>query len=258
MRIITFLNQKGGTGKTTSCINVGAALSLCGFKCLLIDADPQANLSQSAGFDELQDDEITIYEALKGDDINKAIKTKEGKTKYDMIPADIRLSAGEIEFISLQRRNYILRDAIRRIETPYDFILIDCPPSLNIFTLMALTAATEVIIPVQAQYLPLKGVAQLRDTIRLVGARFNPKLKITGVLLTFFHSNQNLDNDVLEALEQAFGDKVFKTMISQNNKLAEAPGHGKDIMDYSPRSKGAQQYQALAQEILGDMKPQRG
>lgn len=250
-RIIAFLNQKGGVGKTTSCINTGAALAHYGYKCLLIDMDPQANLSQSAGFDELSDGDVTTYEILNGKDINLAIRTKRTEHSYDIIPTDIRLSAGEIELVNAERRNYRLKDALDNLENNYDFILIDCPPNLSIFTLMALVAVKEIIIPLSAQYLPLKGVAQIRDTIDLVTERFNNGLEITGVLLTFFHSNQNLDKDVLEALEQAFGDKVFKTKISQNNKLAEAPSHCKDVIEYSPSSKGAKQYQALAREILG-------
>lgn len=251
MRIITFLNQKGGTGKTTSCINVGAALSRCGLKCLLVDIDPQGSLSQSAGFDELSDGDVTTYEVLTGEDINRAIRTKHAKNEYDLLPTDIRLSAAEIELVNADRRNYLLKDALGKLKKSYDFVLIDCPPSLNIFTLMALTAAKEVIIPVQAQYLPLRGVAQIRDTVALVKDRFNPELEITGVLLTFFHDNWNLDKDVLEALEQAFGNKVFKTKINQNNKLAEAPSHGKDVLEYSINSNGSKQYRALAEEILG-------
>ena len=250
MRIITLLNQKGGTGKTTTAINVGAALSLCGLKVLLVDLDPQGNLSQSAGFDELSDGDVTTYEVLKGEDINRAIKTKHVKAPYDVLPTDIRLSAGEIELVNVDRRNYLLRDALSKIKKSYDFILIDCPPSLNIFTLMALTAATEVIIPVQAQYLPLKGVAQIRDTVELVRDRFNKSLKIGGVLLTFFDDRRNLDKDVLEALEQAFEGKVFKTKISTNTKIAEAPSYGKDVINYSINSKGSVQYRALADEIL--------
>lgn len=250
MRIITLLNQKGGTGKTTTAINVGAALSLCGLKVLLIDLDPQGNLSQSAGFDELSDGDVTTYEVLKGEDINRAIKTKHVKAPYDVLPTDIRLSAGEIELVNVDRRNYLLRDALSKLKKSYDFVFIDCPPSLNIFTLMALTAATEVIIPVQAQYLPLKGVAQIRDTVELVRDRFNKSLKIGGVVLTFFDERRNLDKDVLEALEQAFEGKVFKTKISTNTKIAEAPSYGKDVINYSINSKGSVQYRALADEIL--------
>jgi chromosome partitioning protein len=249
MRIITLLNQKGGTGKTTTCINVGAALSRCGLKCLLIDIDPQGSLSSSGGFDELSDGDMTTYEVLNGEDINRAIKSS--KNGYDMLPTDIRLSAGEIELVNADRRNYLLKDALSKLKKSYDFVLIDCPPSLNIFTLMALTAATEVIIPVQAQYLPLKGVAQIRETVELVKERFNPELEVGGVLLTFYDERRNLDKDVLEALEQAFEGKVYETKISQNTKIAEAPSYGKDVINYSINSKGSVQYRALAAEILG-------
>lgn len=249
MRIITLLNQKGGTGKTTTAINVGAALSRCGLKCLLVDIDPQGSLTQSAGFDEyLTEDDLTTYEVLQGSDINRAIRSK--KDAYDVLPTDIRLSAAEIELVNADRRNYLLKDALGKLKKSYDYIVIDSPPALNILTLMALTAATEVIIPVQAQYLPLKGVAQLRDTVELVKSRFNPELEISGVLLTFYDERRNLDKDVLEALEQAFEGKVFKTKISTNTKLAEAPSYGKDVIAYSINSKGSVQYRALAAEIL--------
>lgn len=256
MRIITFLNQKGGTGKTTSCINLGAALSLCGLKCLLVDLDPQGNLSQSAGFDNLSDGDVTTYEVLKGSNINAGIRSASAKEPYDVLPTDIRLSAGEIELVTVDRRNYLLRDALAQLEKKYDYVLIDCPPSLNIFTVMALIASTEVIIPVQAQYLPLKGVAQIRDTVTLVKKNFNPQLEITGVLLTFYNDRRNLDHDVLEALQQAFEGKVFETKISTNTKLAEAPSFGKDVISYSINSKGAQQYRQLAREVM-NMKPQK-
>ena len=250
MRVITLLNQKGGTGKTTTAINVAAALSRRGLKCLLVDIDPQGNLSQSAGFDDLYETDVTTYEVLQGEDINRAIKTKRVKDAYDVLPTDIRLSAAEIELVNADRRNYLLKDALGKLKKSYDFIIIDSPPALNILTLMALTAASEVIIPVQAQYLPLKGVAQLRDTVELVKSRFNPELEISGVLLTFYDERRNLDKDVLEALEQAFAGKVFETKISTNTKLAEAPSYGKDVINYSINSKGSVQYRALAEEIL--------
>ena len=250
MRVITLLNQKGGTGKTTTAINVGAALSRCGFKCLLVDIDPQGSLSQSAGFDDLYETDVTTYEVLKGEDINKAIKTKRIKDAYDVLPTDIRLSSAEIELVNADNRNYLLKNAFKKLKKTYDYIIIDSPPALNIFTLMALTASTEVIIPVQAQYLPLKGVAQLRDTVELVKERFNPDLEIGGVLLTFYDERRNLDKDVLEALEQAFDGKVFETKIAQNTKLAEAPSYGKDVIDYSINSKGSVQYRELADEII--------
>ena len=252
MRVIALINQKGGTGKTTTAINVGSALSRCGLKCLLVDIDPQGNLSQSSGYDELEDGDITTYEVLKGVSILSGIE--EGG--YDVLPTDIRLSAAEIELGSNDEDKYLLKNALKRVEDRYDVVIIDSPPSFNILSLMALTAATEVIIPVQAMYLPLKGVAQLRETIELVKEQFNPELEIAGVLLTFFDGRRNLDKDVLEALEQAFEGKVFKTKISQSTKIAEAPSYGKDVIAYSPSSKGAKQYIALAKEIK-NMKPQR-
>lgn len=247
MRIITLINQKGGTGKTTTAINVGAALSRCGLMVLLVDVDPQGNLSQSAGFDELSDNDITTYEVLKGEDINKAIKSTDS---YDVLPTDIGLSAAEIELGSNDDDKYLLKKALGKLKKSYDVIIIDSPPSFNILSLMALTAATEVVIPVQAMYLPLKGVAQLRETIELVKAQFNPELEIGGVVLTFFDERRNLDRDVLDALEQAFEGKVFKTKISQNTKIAEAPSYGKDVIAYSPSSKGSKQYIALAKELV--------
>lgn len=250
MRVIAFINQKGGTGKTTTALNVGAALSRCGLKCLLVDLDPQGDLSQSAGFNELSDGDVTTYEVLKGADINAAIKTKRIKDSYDVLPTDIRLSGAEVELVGVERRNYLLRDALGKLKGKYDFVIIDSPPSLSILTLMALTAATEVIIPVQAQYLPLKGVAHLLDTVNLMKERYNPELKIGGVVLTFYDDRRNLDRDVLDALEEAFAGKVFKTKISTNTKLAEAPSHGMDVINYSILSKGATQYRALAEEIL--------
>ena len=255
MKVISFINQKGGVGKSTSCLNIGAALSLCGFKVLLVDIDPQGNLTQSAGFGEIGDDEPTIYEVLKGGDVNAAIRSHAGR--YDVLPADIRLSAGEIELATDKRRNTLLRAALGKLSESYDFALVDCPPSLSVFTLMALSAADEVIIPVQAQYLPLKGVAQIVDTVKLVKSRFNPGLEIGGVVLTFFDGRRNLDADVLEALSGYFGDKVYKTTISVNTKLAEAPSYGKDIFEYSPTSKGAKQYRELAGEVAKNKKPQK-
>lgn len=257
MRVLTVVNQKGGAGKTTTAINLGAALSRCGLKCLLVDLDPQGNLSQSAGFDDLYETDLTTYEVLTGADINKAIKTKRSKNPYDILPTDIRLSGAEIELVNAEKRNYLLKIALAKLKKTYDFIIIDSPPSLNILTLMALTAANEVIIPVQAQYLALRGVAQLRDTIEVVQKNFNPGLKIGGVLLTFFDDRRNLDKEVLEALESSFKGKVFETKISTSIKLAEAPSHGSDIISYSINSKGSVQYRELADEIIGKKRPQK-
>ena len=255
MKTIAFVNQKGGVAKTTTCLNIGAALALCGFKVLLVDVDPQGSLSQSAGFAQIEESEPTTYEVLNGVDVNSAIRSHNGR--YDVLPTDIRLSASEIELISQKRRTERLRAILSGLRTPYDFVLIDCPPSLNILTLNALAAADEVIVPVQAQYLPLTGVAHLVDTIKLVKERFNEKLEIGGIVLTFFDERRNLDNDVQEILDEYFKKKVYKTKISNNTKVAQAPSAGKDIFEYSPSSKGAKQYRELAKEVSKGMKPQK-
>lgn len=248
MKKIAFINQKGGTGKTTSALNVGAALARDGYKVLLIDIDPQGNLTTSAGLAELAENEPTVYEVLKGSDINKAIRSKKGA--YDILPTDIRLSGADIELSAIAGRDYILKEAIESLKVEYDYILIDCPPSLSVITLMGLTASDSVIIPVQAQYLALKGMAQLIDTIKLVKKRMNTGLEIAGVLLTMYDGRKNLDREILENVKAAFPSKVFNTTISNNVALAEAPGFGMDIYEYKPDSKGALQYEQLTDEII--------
>lgn len=243
-RVISFTNQKGGVGKSTTCFNVGKALSLCGLNVLFIDSDPQGDLSTMSGHGSLSDEELTLYDVLHGEDINKAIKEGDG---FSVIVSDETLTRGEIDLVKEKRT--VLKDALNRLERHFDYILIDCPPSLNILTLDALTTSDEVIIPVQAQYLPLKGVARLKETIEKTRSTLNPDLKIGGVVVTFYDGRRNLDQQVRESLESAFGAKVFETAISINTKIAEAPSHGMSIFDYAPRSKGALQYKALAKEI---------
>lgn len=245
MEIIAFVNQKGGVAKTTTCLNVGAGLSFCGFKCLLIDLDPQGNLSTSSGLTPGEND-LTTYEVLKGSDINLAIKPG----KYDVLPTDIRLSGAELELASTAGRDFLLKEALGNLKKKYDYILIDCAPSLNILTLMALTACNKIYVPVKADFLGLNGISQLLDTIELVKKRLNPELSIGGVILTFYDSRRGLDKEVVESLKEKFGDIVFKTAISNNIKLAEAPSFYKDIFSYAPNSNGAQQYKALVDEII--------
>lgn len=247
MRVLAFVNQKGGVAKTTSCLNVGAALAAKGKKVLLIDADAQGSLSKAAGFRELSKDDLTTYEVLKGDaDINDAVKREKA---YDLLPTDIRFSGAEIELISVPGRDGLLKDAIGDLKTPYDFVLIDCPPTLGIITLMALTAATELIIPIQSQYMALDGTAQLLNTVELVRKRLNKRLKIGGVVITMSDARQNLDQTIISQVKRAFPDQTFKTTIDKNVKLAEAPAYGKDIFEYAPTCKGAAQYSELADEI---------
>lgn len=247
--IIAFVNQKGGVGKTTSCLNVGAALSRKGQRVLLIDADPQGNLTIGAGVD-LGDNDPTIYEVLKGKaDINDAIQFTENSS-YDLIPADIILSGADVELSGIPGREMILKEKLTQITAIYDYILIDCPPSLSLITIMALTAATGVIIPVQAHFYALNGVVQLIDTINLVKRRMNPQLEITGVITTMYDPRKLINKEVYDSLNNAFPGKVYESTISNSVALVEAPSAGKDIFKYKPGSKAAKQYEALADEIM--------
>ena len=250
MNVLAFVNQKGKKKKTTSALNIGAALAIEGKKVLLIDLDPQGSLSKCAGFRSLEDSP-TSYEVIKGDvDINDAVKHKKSVADYDILPTDIRMSGAEIELISAPGRDTLLKDALKDLRTRYDFVLIDCSPSLNILTLMALTAANSVIIPVAAQYMPLDGMAQLLPTIELVKKRLNRGLEISGVLVTMYDGRLNLSKEVEEAVRARFPDHTFKTIVKNNSKLAEAPTYSKDIFDYAPKSAGATAYRSVAKEIL--------
>lgn len=250
MKIISFVNQKGGVAKTTSTLNTGAALAIAGKSVLLIDLDPQGSLSKCAGFRDL-DNDFTTYEVIKGDsDINDAIKTKQGVASYDILPNDIRMSGAEIELISVPGRDTLLREALDGLKKPYDYVLIDCSPSLNILTLMALTASNSLIIPVAAQYMPLDGMAQLLPTVELVKKRLNKGLFIGGVLITMYDSRRSLDKGIIEAVKGRFADETFNTIVKYNSKTAEAPTYGKDIFEYAPKSAGAEAYKAVAKEII--------
>lgn len=245
MKVISFTNQKGGVGKTTSCFNIGKALSLCGYKVLFIDSDPQGDLSTMGGFKSVKKGDMTLYDVLHGVDINRAVKECDG---YSMIISDDTLTKAEIDLVKVKRT--VLKESLESLESDFDYVFIDCPPSLNVLTVDALTASDEIIIPVQAQYLPLKGVARLKETVEKVRLELNPRLKIGGVIMTFFDSRRNLDHEVRESLEKVFKAKVFETAISTNTKIAEAPSFGKSVLDYAPRSKGALQYKAIAQELI--------
>lgn len=250
MKVIAFVNQKGGVAKTTSALNIGAALAIEGKRVLLIDLDPQGSLSKCAGFRDL-DNAQTTYEVIKGEaDINSAIKTKQGVAAYDLLPTDIRMSGAEIELISVPGRDTLLREALEGLKRPYDYVLIDCSPSLNILTLMALTAADELIIPVAAQYMPLDGMAQLLPTVELVKKRLNKGLEVGGVIITMYDSRRSLDKEIIEAVKKKFPNQTFKTVVKNNSKLAEAPTFGKDIFEYEPKSSGAEAYRSIAKEII--------
>lgn len=248
MKVISFVNQKGGVAKTTSCVNIGASLADQGKTVLLIDLDAQGSLSTSTGLREIGADELTTYEVLKGADIKEATRTlSEG---LSVLPTDIRLSGAEIELSSVPGREFLLREALSEFESVFDYALIDCPPSLGVLTLIALTASDGVIVPVKADYLALKGMSQLVDVINVVKRRMNPGLEIVGVIATFFNSRRNLDQQIVDQIETFFPGKLFETKISQNTALAEAPSQGKNIFEYDSRSKGAQQYRTLAEELI--------
>lgn len=245
-RIIALVNQKGGVGKTTSTINVGAGLHRAGKRVLMVDLDPQGNLTVSVGVEAYSLD-YTVFEVLKGDVEAQAAIAKRG---YDIIPADIRLSGADMELSAVPGREMLLKEALAPIVDNYDYVLIDCPPSLGLITLNGLTAAREIFIPLQAEFLALNGMAQLLNTVKAVQKRLNPQLDITGIITTLYDGRKNLNKEVLEKIRQYFPNKTFATLIRDNIALAEAPSFGQDIYEYKPDSKGAEDYTALCDEII--------
>jgi len=248
MKTIAFCNEKGGSGKTTTTANVGASLADRGKRVLLIDLDSQGSLSICNGLQVIGADELTTHEVLKGHDIKEAVKPV--YENLSLIPADIRLSGTELELASVPGREFILKEALSELEDNYDYVLLDCPPSLGILTLIALTAAEELVVPVKADYLTLSGMSQLVDVLKVVKRRMNPKLEILGVLATLYNPRRKLDQQVIAQIEKYFPGKLFKTKISQNTALAEAPANGTNIFVYDANSTGAKQYSALTDEIL--------
>lgn len=242
--IISLLNHKGGVGKTTSAINIGAGMVECNRKCLLIDLDPQANLSLSLGAPRLPK---TIYEAMKGESELSPYTIKPG---LDVVISTLDLSGAEMELINEAGREFILRELFEPIRDKYDYIIIDCPPSLGLLTLNALTCSDYVYIPLQTQFLALQGLAKIKQVISKVKLRLNPKLTIGGVIATMYDSRKVLNREVVETMKKHFKDSVFKTMIRDNVALAEAPAKRKDIFAYNKSSIGAKDYLSLCQEIL--------
>jgi chromosome partitioning protein len=243
-KVISISNHKGGVGKTTSVINIGAGLNKLGKKVLLIDLDPQANLSQSLG---LQDQERTIYGALRGEYSLEPLEVLKG---LDLIPSTLDLSGAEVELSGEAGREYILRELITPLRGSYDYILIDTPPSLGLLTINAFTASDEILIPLQAQYLALQGLSKLMEVIDKIKKRLNKTLRIGGVFITQYDSRKVLNRDVVTTIEDHFKGGVFKTRIRDNIALAEAPAQGLDIFRYQPKSYGAEDYLSLCKEIL--------
>lgn len=243
-KIIAISNHKGGVGKTTSAINIGAGLALKGKKVMLIDMDPQANMSQSLGIHEPS---TGIYESMKEGSALEVIKIRKN---LFLVPATAGLGGAELELASEAGREFILKELLLPLQNDYDFVLIDCPPSLGLLTINAFTAAHEIYIPMQAQFLALQGIGKLLGLVDKIKNRLNAELEITGIFITQFDRRKVLNRYVMETLESHFGDKVFKTRIRNNVALAEAPNDGCDIFSYQPSSNGAFDYQQLVKEVL--------
>jgi chromosome partitioning protein len=248
-KVIALANQKGGVGKTTTAINLAASLAVLEHKVLIIDADPQANATSGVGFD-VRNVKSSIYECIVDDLPPEKIILNTDIPGLDIIPSHIDLVGAEIEMLNLQNREKVLKFVIEKIRNNYDFIFIDCSPSLGLITVNALTAADSVIIPVQCEYFALEGLGKLLNTIKIIQTRLNPDLEIEGFLLTMYDSRLNLANQVYEEVKTHFQEMVFKAVIQRNIKLSEAPSYGKPVIMYDATSRGASCYMDLAKELL--------
>lgn len=251
-RILAVVNQKGGVGKSTTTVNLSAYLGAAGKKVLMLDIDPQGNATSGMGIDKSEVDK-SIYDVLINDiPVAEAVVTCKYPelSSVDILPATIQLAGAEVELVSMMSREYRLKMALEGLTDRYDYIIMDCPPSLGLLTINALTAADGVIVPIQCEYYALEGLSQLLDTVNLVKKHLNRSLEITGVLLTMYDSRTNLAQQVIDEVKGYFAGKVFETIVPRNIRLSEAPGYGKPILLYDPTSKGAVAYKALRDEVI--------
>ncbi len=248
-RIIAVANQKGGVGKTTTSINLSASLAEMGQRVLTIDMDPQGNTTSGLGIDKNQV-ENTVYELILGEIPLEECIRKSVMEGLDVIASNINLSGAEVELISVENKEFLLREKVKTLRERYDFIIIDCPPSLNLLTINAMTTSDTVLVPIQCEYYALEGLSQLIHTIDLIKERLNPKLEIEGVVFTMFDGRTNLSLQVVENVKENLDRNIYKTIIPRNVRLAEAPSYGMPITMYDTRSSGAEAYRLLAEEVI--------
>lgn len=248
-RIIAITNQKGGVGKTTTAINLSACLAEAGQKVLLVDFDPQGNATSGIGL-EKNDLDLTVYELLVGECQLEECLYKDVQENLDALPSNVDLAGAEIELLDFENKESLLKNYLSEIESYYDYILIDCPPSLNLLTINALTAANTVLIPIQCEYYALEGLNQVLKTVGLVKKRLNPQLETEGVVFTMYDARTNLSLEVVETVKSNLNQNIYKTIIPRNVRLAEAPSHGMPINLYDSRSTGAESYRLLAAEVM--------
>lgn len=249
VKVIAIANQKGGVGKTTTAVNLAACLAALDRKVLMIDSDPQGNATSGYGLDRRELKQC-VYDTIINDAAMKDVIVHTKYKNLDIVPAKIQLAGAEIELVSMMNREGRLKNALERVKHNYDYVIIDCPPSLGLITINGLTAASSVLIPIQCEFYALEGVTMLMNTIQLVQRNLNPALKLEGIVMTMFDSRTNLSTEVVGEVQKYFKSKVYKTVIPRNVRLSEAPSHGEPVIYYDGKSKGAQVYMDLAREVI--------